>query len=36
MLFKYLENKDLNIKKINKADVLLSIKNYLARFEHAY
>ena len=36
MLLKYLENKDLNIKEMNEADILLFIKDYLACFKHAY
>ena len=36
MLFKCLENKDSDIEKMNEADVLSFVKNYLTCFEHAY
>ena len=36
MFFKCLENKDSDIEKMNEANILSSVKNYLTCFEHAY
>ena len=36
MLLKYLENRDSDIEKMNEADMLSSVKDYLTHFEHAY